>query len=102
MPLGLAADLAGSRAAGQSAISPHQRFKDLIRGKFLRVFEVCRIEIRARHRYILTLRHRRFPQIKVVHECDLALLFPNPMAILGLRAPHDERTGRHSEHHNAH
>ena len=57
--------------------------------------------IHACDRFILTLRDRRFPQIEVVHESDSALLFPNPMAVLGLRAPHGERTGRHPEHHNA-
>ena len=57
--------------------------------------------IRAGDRCKLILGDRRFPQIEVVHESDFALLFQNPMTVLGIRAPHDERTGRHPDHHNA-
>ena len=57
--------------------------------------------IRTCDRFILILGDRRFPQIEVVHESDFALLFPNLMAVLGLRAPHHERTGGHPDHHNA-
>ena len=41
--------------------------------------------IRACDRFILILRDRRFPQIEVVRESDFALLFPSPMAVLGLQ-----------------
>ena len=57
--------------------------------------------IRAYDRCKLILRDRRFPQIEVAGESDFALLFPNLMAVLGLRAPHGERTGRHPDHHAA-
>jgi len=57
--------------------------------------------IRACDRFKLILRDRRFPQIEVAAESDFALLFLNPMAVLGLRAPQGERTGRHPDHHNA-
>jgi hypothetical protein len=52
-------------------------------------------------RCILSLRDRRFPQIEVAGERDFALLFPSPMALLGLRAPHGERPGRNANHHAA-
>ena len=74
-------------------------------GKWIQVFKgkchraQANRPLRACDRFILILRDRRFPQTKVVHETDFALLLPNPMAILGLRAPHGERTGRHPEHH---
>src|SRR5688500_11601903 len=57
--------------------------------------------IRACDRFELILRDRRFPQIEVAGESDFALLFPSPTAVLGLRAAHGERTGRHPDHHNA-
>jgi hypothetical protein len=43
--------------------------------------------IRACDRCKLILRDRRFPQIEVAGESDFALLFPSPMAALGLRLP---------------
>src|SRR6187455_2369587 len=47
----------------------------------------------ASDRFILLLRDRRFPQMEIVHESYFALLFATLTTVLGLRAPHGERTG---------